>query len=498
MTAIQPAASASEFPLELFASDLGPWFGRPNVNVHGSRKAFAVLDPATAQPIAEISGATAHDAVRAIDIASEAFRSWSMEAPRKRADVLRRASMLLRQRGEQFARLITLEMGKILANSRREVELAIEYMDWFAEETVRIEGSFGLSPDGFTTMLTVKKPVGVTFLVTPWNFPLVTIVRKVAPALAAGCTAILKPSEETPLTAIALADLLAEAGMPEGVLCVLPSAEPVPLVRSLMSDVRVRKLSFTGSLQVGRILQQQAAHNMMRTSMELGGNAPFIVFEDAEISATVEDAVAAKLSATGQVCTAPNRFLVHESRYREFCQGLADRFSSKRVGPGLDPRSDVGPLISSRARQRIADMVTDATQRGAALLAGGKIPASDGFFLNPTVVGNVPEGSILWQSEIFGPVAQVVPFRDEAHAVALSNQSEAGLSGYAYTQDVGRILRLSRQLRVGMLGVNKVGIVNAKAPFGGVSAAGMGREGGPDGIKEYLDMTYIGIHTTDL
>lgn len=486
-------------PDDLISGPLAPWLGKASgLNSSGTQMAFDVLDPATAKPIATVNGATVQDADRALDLASKAFANWSMTSPATRAALLRRIAALLKEREEAFARLITLEMGKILANSRREVELALDYLNWFAEEALRIDGACGISPDGAVTMLTLKKPVGVALLVTPWNFPLVTIIRKLAPALAAGCAAILKPSEETPLTALALAELVAEAGAPEGIFCVLPTIEPAAVISHLMADIRTRKVSFTGSYGVGRLLQQQAAQNMMRSSMELGGNAPFIVFDDADLSLAIQDAVAAKLSATGQVCTAPNRFLVHESRYMAFCDGLADHFSSKRVGPGLDPQSDVGPLVSACARQRITDMVDDAARRGGKILAGGVAPVSDGFFLNPTVVCDVPEDSILWQSEIFGPVAQVASFKTEEQAIALANQSDAGLASYAYTQDVGRILRLGRQLRVGMLGVNRVGIVNAKAPFGGVHLAGQGREGGPSGIEEYLDLTYVGVGGTGL
>lgn len=489
----QTGAKSKSQLQDLFARPLEPWLGSAGVSGCG-RVAFDVLDPSTARPIARVSGASIEDAGRALDIASDAFTDWSSSAPATRSALLRRIAALLRERKEAFATLITLEMGKILTNSLREVDLAIEYVDWFAEEAQRIDGSCGLSPDGAVTMLTVKKPVGVVLLVTPWNFPLVTIVRKLGPAIAAGCAAILKPSEETPLTALAFAELVTEAGAPDGLFCVLPTIEPAPLISRLMADRRMRKISFTGSLDVGRLIQQQAAANMMRSSMELGGNAPFIVFEDADMSLAVQDAVAAKLSATGQVCTAPNRFLVHRSRYKTFSDGLADIFSIKRVGPGLDSGSEVGPLVSERARQRISDMIDDATRRGGALLAGGSAPAGDGFFLNPTVIGDAPQESVLWRNEIFGPVAQIAAFDNEDEAIRLSNQSDAGLSSYVYTSDVERVFRLGHRLRVGMLGVNRVGIVNAKAPFGGVGLAGLGREGGADGVEDYLDTTYVGVN----
>lgn len=455
---------------------------------------FEVLDPATARPIASVRNATLADAQLAVRAAGEAFADWSRAAPQRRAEMIRRVAMLIQQQKDGFARLITLEMGKLLSNSIREVDLALEYLYWFAEEALRVHGTSGLSPDGSSTAFTLRKPLGIALLITPWNFPLVTIVRKLGACLVAGCSAIIKPSEETPLTALALAKVLAEAEAPHGLVNVLPTAHPAPLISQLMSAPLVRKLSFTGSFPVGRLLQEQAAGNMLRTSMELGGNAPFIVFADADIELAVEHAVAAKLAATGQVCTAPNRFLVERTIYAEFCEKLAQRFKGIRVGPGAAPSSSMGPVISEKARARILGMVRDAIERGGRLIAGSdQPPVGDGFFLEPTVIVDVPISSALWRDEIFGPVAQIAAFDSEVQALELARHP-AGLAGYLYTRDFDRALRFGELLQVGMLGVNRIAIVNAGTPFGGIGQAGFGVEGGRDALGEYLSTSYVAFN----
>lgn len=489
MTSTVPSADAAMAPMmSLFSGPLGP---RPGSAA--AAETFAVRDPSTGLTIARVAEATLEDASRMVELAQAGFETWSAAPARERAKLIMAIHALLEQRRELFVRLMTLEMGKTFEHSRREIDLSLDYLVWFSQEAGRIDGISTPSPDGDFHMLTVLKPLGIALLVTPWNFPLLTIVRKLGAALAAGCSAVLKPSEETPLTAIALADLVAEAGAPEGVFCVLTTSRPQALVAQMMDDPRVRKISFTGSFQVGSALQARAGRNMMRSSMELGGNAPFIVFEDADLALAVQHAVAAKLSSSGQVCTAPNRFLVHRSCYERFCDLAAAAFGSKTAAPGHEDGANLGPLVNEAARSRILELIADATRLGATLRAGGAALPREGYFLAPTVVTDVPQASMLWQKEIFGPVIQIAPFDDEDQAVRMANAGGAGLSGYVYTANIARTLRLARKLQVGMLGVNRTAIVTPRTPFGGVGLAGIGHEGGYEGVAEYLDMTCVGI-----
>ena len=454
---------------------------------------FDVENPATGEKLLSISSASADDGQAAMDAAAEAQESWGRTPPRQRAEVLRRAFDLVAANAEDLATLMTLEMGKPLAEARGEVAYGNEFLRWFSEEASRNYGRYFEAPEGHLRMLVRKKPVGPCYLITPWNFPLAMATRKVGPALAAGCTMVLKPAQLTPLTSQLFAALLVEAGVPSGVVNVVSTARSREVSAPIMADPRLRKLSFTGSTEVGKALMKQAADNVLRTSMELGGNAPFLVFEDADLDAAVTGAVAAKLRNVGEACTAANRILVHESVADEFSRRYADAFTKLTVGDGLDDGVNVGPLVDANARDKVADLVADATSRGASVLTGGVAPDRPGYFFEPTVLVNVPRDARAFTEEIFGPVAPVFTFSSEDEAVRLANATEYGLASYVYTRDIARALRIGDRLEFGLLGLNAGVISNAAAPFGGVKHSGLGREGGAEGIAEYTTTQYIGV-----
>jgi succinate-semialdehyde dehydrogenase / glutarate-semialdehyde dehydrogenase len=449
-----------------------------------------VTDPATGLVIKTIADASVEDAKRAMDIAADTQDSWAATAPRVRGEILRGAFDLLQQRIEDFALLMTLEMGKPLAEARGEVAYGGEFLRWFSEEAVRITGRYGSNPEGTGRMIVTQVPVGPSYLITPWNFPLAMATRKIAPALAAGCTAIIKPAALTPLTTLYFAKLLQDAGLPAGVLGVLTTSKSGEITSPILADSRLRKLSFTGSTPVGVSLLKEAANNVLRTSMELGGNAPFIVFDDADLDKAVDGAMLAKFRNIGEACTAANRFIVHESVADEFARRVTERVKAFRIGRGTEDGVTIGPLINAAAVDKARSLVEDAVNRGATVLTGGAAIEGDGTFFEPTVVTGVQPGSDILREEIFGPVLSIIPFTDEADAVAKANDTEYGLVGYVYTKDLARGQRLIESVRTGMMGLN-IGVVsNAAAPFGGVKQSGLGREGGFEGIHEYLSTKY--------
>ena len=458
----------------------------------GTRR-FAVTDPATGEQLAEVADAGPDDGVAALDAAAAVQDAWAATSPKERAGLLRRAHDELLSRREEFALLITREMGKPLAESRAEVSYAADFLQWFAEEAVRISGEYRMSPGGDFRIITTRQPVGPCLLIAPWNFPLAMITRKVGPALAAGCTALLKPAEDTPLSCLLLVQVLADAGLPAGVVNVLPTSRPAPLVERLLADPRLRKLSFTGSTHVGRLLLAQASRNVLRTSMELGGNAPFLVFADADLEAAVEGAMLAKLRNGGQSCVAANRFLVEEPVAQEFATLFAERMSRVRLGPGIDPASQLGPLINTVQRDRVAGLVDDAVSCGARVLTGG---SAEGTFFPATVLADVPASARINQEEIFGPVAPISTFSGEEMALSLANDTGFGLVAFLYTGSLDRAVRVSERLEAGMVGLNRGLVSNAAAPFGGIKQSGLGREGGFAGIGEYLSTKYLALDTT--
>ncbi|BCT75436.1 NAD-dependent succinate-semialdehyde dehydrogenase [Sinomonas cyclohexanicum] len=456
-------------------------------------KKFAVEDPATGKTLLEIADGTSEDAVAALDAADAAQAAWARTAPRERGEILRRAFDLVTERAEDFALLMTLEMGKPLSESRGEVTYGAEFLRWFSEEAVRDYGRYLTTPEGKNKILVQRKPVGPALLITPWNFPLAMATRKVGPALAAGCTAIIKPAKFTPLTTQLFASVLVEAGVPAGVVNVVSSSSASSISGPLMKDSRLRKVSFTGSTPVGQRLLADAAQNVLRTSMELGGNAPFIVFEDADLDKAVEGAMAAKMRNMGEACTAANRFLVQESVAEEFTSKFAAAMAALKPGRGTDAGSNVGPLIDGGARKDVHALVTEAVSSGATVATGGGLVDGDGYFYQPTVLANVPNDAEILRNEIFGPVAPVTTFATEEDAIRLANASEYGLASYLYTKDYARMFRVAEQIEFGMVGFNAGVISNAAAPFGGVKQSGLGREGGAEGIEEYTTVQYIGI-----
>ena len=455
-----------------------------------SGKMLDVYDPATGTVIKTVADAGVEDGAAALDAAVAAGPGWASTSPRARSDLLRRAFDLLLQHRDEFALLMTLEMGKPLAESQTEVTYGAEFLRWFSEEAVRIAGRYGTNPEGTGRMLISQHPVGPCYLITPWNFPLAMATRKIAPALAAGCTAVVKPAELTPLSTLLFVDLLREAGLPDGVVNVLTTAAAGDVSGPLIADPRLRKLSFTGSTAVGRTLLRQASENVLRTSMELGGNAPFLVFEDADLDAAVEGAMLAKFRNIGQACTAANRFLVHERVAEEFVARVTGQVAGYRVGRGTEEGVQIGPLIDERAVRKAEQLVGDAVGRGAEVLTGGHRLERPGTFYAGTVLTGVLPGSEILHQEIFGPVVSVSTFADEDEAVALANDTEYGLVSYAYTRDADRGQRLIDRLETGMMGLNVGVISNAAAPFGGVKQSGLGREGGAEGIHEFLATKY--------
>lgn len=454
---------------------------------------FTVENPATGETLAMLASATRADAIAALDSACASQEAWARTPARARSEILRNAFELINERAEEFATLMTLEMGKPLAEARGEVTYGNEFMRWFSEEAVRVYGRYGATPEGNLRILTTRKPVGPCLLITPWNFPLAMATRKVAPAVAAGCVMVLKPARLTPLTSQYFAQTMLDAGLPHGVLNVVSGASASAISDPLMEDPRLRKVSFTGSTPVGRQLLKKAADNVLRTSMELGGNAPFVVFEDADLDAAVEGAMGAKMRNIGEACTAANRFLVHESVAEEFGRRFAARIGAMTIGNGLDADVTVGPLIEEKARETVASLVDRAVSEGARVVTGGSKVDGPGYFFEPTVLVDVPPHSRILKEEIFGPVAPITTFSTEKEAIDMANDTEYGLASYVYTEDVSRFFRLSDQLDFGLLGFNSGVISNAAAPFGGVKQSGMGREGGLEGIEEYTSLQYVGI-----
>ncbi|MFF2113906.1 NAD-dependent succinate-semialdehyde dehydrogenase [Rhodococcus koreensis] len=468
------------------------WLGGQQTSA-SSGATLPVRDPATGDILTYVADADRGDGLRALDLAAGAQKEWAATAPRVRGEILRTAFDLLTQRSEDFAQIMTLEMGKALAESRGEVAYGAEFLRWFSEEAVRLSGRYAGAPAGNGRILVTKEPVGPVLAITPWNFPLAMGTRKIGPALAAGCTVIVKPSEETPLTMLLLGQLFADAGLPPGVLSILPTSNAAALTGPLIDDPRLRKLTFTGSTAVGKLLVRNSADQLLRTSMELGGNAPFVVFDDADIDAAVDGAMAAKMRNGGQACTAANRFHVARSVIDEFTDKLTARIVALRLGPGTDPDTQIGPLINADQRDIVADLVRDAVDRGARLRTGGEAPDGPGYFYSPTVLDRVPRDARLLREEIFGPVAAVIGFDTEQEGIDAANDTEYGLAAYFYTRDLDRVLRVSGALHTGMVGVNRGIISDAAAPFGGVKHSGFGREGGTEGIEEYLDTKYVAL-----
>jgi succinate-semialdehyde dehydrogenase / glutarate-semialdehyde dehydrogenase len=454
---------------------------------------FGVEDPATGETLREVADARAGDAAAALDAAAGAGAAWAATAPRERGEILRRAFETIAARTDELALLMTLEMGKPLAESRAEVTYANDFLRWFSEEAARIDGRYATSPNGKGRLLTMKQPVGPCLLITPWNFPLAMGTRKIGPAIAAGATMVVKPARATPLSMLKLAEILGDAGLPDGVLNVLTTTRSGEVLDPLFDDPRLRKLSFTGSTEVGSKLAARAAGRVLRISMELGGNAPFVVFGDADLDAAVDGAMIAKLRNMGEACTSANRFLVHASLIDEFARRLAARMAALRVGRGTDPEVELGPLIDAAARAKVSELVDDAVAAGARCLTGGGPLDGPGYFYHPTVVVDLAPDARLLHEEVFGPVAPIVGFETEAEAVAQANATEFGLVAYVYTRDLSRALRVCEALEVGMVGLNQGLVSNAAAPFGGVKQSGFGREGGYEGIEEYLETKYVAI-----
>ena len=456
-------------------------------------RTFPVYNPATGDLLVEVADAGAVEGERALEAATEAQASWAAMPARDRAEILRRAWGLVNARRDDFALLMTLEMGKPLVEAYGEVTYGGEFLRWFSEEAVRINGRYSPSPSGNGRILVTKQPVGPTLAITPWNFPLAMGTRKIAPALAAGCTMIVKPAAETPLTMLLLGQVFADAGLPSGVLSILPTSDAAGLTDPLFADRRLRKVTFTGSTGVGKKLLAQSASRVLRTSMELGGNAPFVVFADADLDAAVDGAMAAKMRNTGEACTAANRMHVDNSVRAEFTAKLTARMAALQVGPGHISGTQVGPLITEKQRNSVDEIVRDAVAKGAVVTTGGTTPAGVGYFYPPTVLADVPADARILREEVFGPVAAITGFDGEAEGIAAANDTEFGLAAYIYTQDLSRALRVAEALESGMVGINRGIISDVAAPFGGVKESGIGRESGSEGIEEYLEVKYIAL-----
>jgi len=452
-----------------------------------------VEDPSNGEVLTEVADATVEDGLAALDAAAAAQKDWAATPPRDRGEILRAAFEKITARADDFAMLMTLEMGKTLAESRGEVTYGAEFFRWFSEEAVRIHGRWSTSPNGATRLMTMKAPVGPTLMITPWNFPLAMGTRKIGPAIAAGCTMVVKPAGQTPLSMLALAEVLRECGLPDGVLNVVTTTRTGEVMEPIIRDPRLRKLTFTGSTPVGRKLVEQSAEQLLRVSMELGGNAPFIVFEDADLDRAVDGAMLAKMRNIGEACTAANRFYVHESLMDEFGRRFAERMGALTVGRGTEDGVDVGPLIDAKARDGVAELVRDARDKGANVVLGGSPSEGKGYFFEPTVVTGVPKDARVMTEEIFGPVAPIAAFTSEEEVLEMANGTEYGLVAYVFTRDLSRMIRVSEALEFGMIGFNQGIVSNPAAPFGGVKASGFGREGGFEGIEEYLETKYVGI-----
>jgi len=454
---------------------------------------LAVEDPSTGRTLVEVADAQVDDALAALGAAAQVQAEWAAWAPRERGEILRRAYEAIVAQTDELALLMTLEMGKALAESRAEIAYAAEFFRWFAEEAVRIHGRYMVNTTGQGRILTMRQPVGPCVFVTPWNFPMAMGTRKIAPAIAAGCTIVVKPAQQTPLSMLALTQILEQAGLPGGVLNTITAKHSGAVIEPLLRDPRTRKLSFTGSTEVGRRLIEQSAEQVLRVSMELGGNAPFLVFEDADLDAAVDGAMVAKLRNVGEACTAANRFHVHESLAEEFAQRLAERMRALKVGRGTEPDTDVGPLIDENQQAKVQELVGDAVQRGAKVLVGGEPIHGPGYFYAPTVLSEVSEDARALREEIFGPVAPVATFKTDEQALAAANRTEYGLVAYLYTRNLDRAFRVAEGLETGMVGINQGVVSNPAAPFGGVKQSGFGREGGFEGIGEYLETKYVAL-----
>jgi len=452
-----------------------------------------VEDPSTGETIARVADATPADGDAALAAAVAAQADWAATSPRDRGEILRKAFEIITERADDIALLMTLENGKALKDAKAEVTYGAEFFRWFSEEAVRISGRWSTAPNGATRLLTMRQPVGPCLFITPWNFPLAMGTRKIGPAIAAGCTMVVKPARSTPLTMLVLADILTEAGLPDGVLNVVTTSTTGKVIEPLIRDPRLRKLSFTGSTEVGRSLVEQSAEQLLRVSMELGGNAPFVVFGDADVEKAVDGAMVAKMRNGGEACTAANRFLVHESIAADFEAEMASRMEALTVGRGSDDGVDVGPLVDADTLDKVSELVDDAVERGAAVRTGGKRVGDRGYFYAPTVLGSVPDDARLLREEIFGPVAPITTFATDDEAVAGANATEFGLVSYVYTNDLTRALTVCERLETGMVGLNQGIVSNPAAPFGGVKHSGFGREGGAEGIDEYLETKYVGI-----
>jgi succinate-semialdehyde dehydrogenase/glutarate-semialdehyde dehydrogenase len=454
---------------------------------------FDVIDPATENKVASVASATVEDAKAALDAASAAFPGWAAKKPRERGEILRKAFELIMRDAERLAKLITIENGKALSDSRGEVAYAAEFFRWFAEEAVRNVGQNSTAPASGARILVHHKPAGIAVLVTPWNFPAAMATRKIGPALAAGCSVVLKPASDTPLTMLALMPILEEAGVPAGVVNVIPSRSSGKVVSAMLHDPRVRVVSFTGSTEVGRKLLHEAADNIIRPAMELGGNAPFIVFDDADIDAAIDGAMIAKMRNMGEACTAANRFYVHEKVHDEFAKKLTAKMAGLKMGNGLDDGVALGPLVNKDGLDKVIELVDDAVKKGAKVLTGGKVPGGPGFFYPATVLSNVSADAKMLNEEIFGPVASLQTFKSEDEVVTRANDTEYGLVAYLYTNDLKRGLRVSEKLDFGMIGLNRGIVSDPAAPFGGMKQSGLGREGAHEGLMEFLETQYVSV-----
>lgn len=485
ITASTEQAAIENAPKQLFIG--GQW-------VDGSEGTIAVEDPSTGETLCEVADASPEDARRALDAAVEAGPEFASYPPRERGEILRRAFATIVERQDELALLMTLEMGKPVKESLAEISYAAEFLRWFSEQAVRIDGRYAVAPNGQGRLLTMQQPVGPCLLITPWNFPLAMGTRKVGPAIAAGCTMVVKPAQQTPLSMLMLAKILQESGLPAGVLNLITASSASRSTGPLITDPRLRKLSFTGSTEVGRKLMEQASENLLRLSMELGGNAPFLVFDDADLDAAVDGAVIAKMRNIGEACTAANRFHVAEPIAEEFAEALAARMGAMKVGRGTEEGVEVGPLIDDNQRNKVEELVKDAVNRGARVLVGGGAPDGAGYFYEPTVLAEVPGDARLLREEIFGPVAPIKTFSTEDEAITAANDTEFGLVAYVFTRDIKRALRVVEGLQTGMVGLNQGLVSNPAAPFGGVKQSGFGREGGPEGIEEYLETKYVAVN----
>jgi succinate-semialdehyde dehydrogenase/glutarate-semialdehyde dehydrogenase len=485
MTTTTPATAVDRVPTQLLIG--GAWRDAEGGATLG------VDDPATGTELARVADASVADGRAALDAAVAAQEEWAAVPPRERGEILRAAFEKVTERADDFAMLMTLEMGKPLAEARGEVAYGAEFFRWFSEEAVRVSGRWSTAPNGATRLLTMKMPVGPTLMITPWNFPLAMGTRKIGPAVAAGCTMVVKPASQTPLTMLALADVLLECGLPAGVLNVVTTSHTGAVMEPIIRDPRLRKLTFTGSTEVGKRLVEQSAEQLLRVSMELGGNAPFVVFEDADVDAAVSGAMLAKMRNIGEACTAANRFFVHESVAEEFSEKFAARMAALTVGPGTQEGVDVGPLVDAPSREKVTELVEDARRAGGTIVTGGEAHDGPGFFYAPTVITGVPMSARVMSEEIFGPVAPITTFAREEEVLDKANGTEYGLVAYVYTRDLSRTIRVSERLQFGMVGINQGVVSNPAAPFGGVKQSGFGREGGAEGIEEYLETKYVGI-----